>query len=185
MTKHVGILGGSFDPPHIAHQLLALSALALEPIDELWIVPCANHPFAKNLSLFEHRLNMCELAFSRFENVKVLDVEKYLPTPNYTVRTIEYILEQQADLRLSLIIGSDVLEQFSNWYESQRILELCEVVVYLREGFEAKTPSSNRILIRNGMVLPGIKSRDIRAKTHTFSLTDTRVAQYAADKRLY
>ena len=185
MTKHVGILGGSFDPPHIAHQLLALSALSLEPIDELWVVPCADHPFAKNLSSFEHRLKMCELAFSRFQNVKVLDVEKHLPTPNYTVRTLEYFLQQQSDLRLSFIIGSDVVEQFSTWHESERILELCEVIVYLREGFEAKIPSSNRILVRSGMVLPGIKSREIRAKANGFSFTDTRVAQYIADKRLY
>ena len=44
---HVGILGGSFDPPHLSHQLLALSALALEPLDALWVMPCADHPFAK------------------------------------------------------------------------------------------------------------------------------------------
>jgi nicotinate-nucleotide adenylyltransferase len=83
----IGILGGSFDPPHIGHQLLALSFMALEPVDELWVIPCANHVFKGALSAFSHRLAMCSLAFARLHNVRVLDVENHLTAPNYTLRT--------------------------------------------------------------------------------------------------
>src|SRR5258708_38432850 len=88
----IGILGGSFDPPHLCHQLLALSFLSLEPLDELWVIPCADHAFKNNLSSFPHRFAMCEIAFERIQKVLVLDLESKLATPNYTIETINAIL---------------------------------------------------------------------------------------------
>ena len=58
----VAIFGGSFNPPHLAHQMAALYVLETAAIDELWIVPAFQHPFGKVLAPFAHRLEMCELA---------------------------------------------------------------------------------------------------------------------------
>ena len=58
----VAIFGGSFNPPHAAHQLVALYVLETQPIDELWLVPVFAHPFNKQLAGFDDRVAMCELA---------------------------------------------------------------------------------------------------------------------------
>jgi len=58
----VAIYGGSFNPPHVAHQLAALYVLETQPVDELWFVPCFKHPFEKALESFEDRLEMCRRA---------------------------------------------------------------------------------------------------------------------------
>ena len=102
----VGILGGSFDPPHLCHELLALSFLALEPITDLWVIPCANHAFKDNLTSFAHRLAMCKLAFSRLNNVHVLAIEENLATPNFTINTLEAILQKRPDLKIFFGLGS-------------------------------------------------------------------------------
>jgi nicotinic acid mononucleotide adenylyltransferase len=61
MTR-VALFGGSFNPPHAAHQLVALYVLETQPVDELWFVPTYAHPFGKQLATYEHRIAMCELA---------------------------------------------------------------------------------------------------------------------------
>ncbi len=58
----VAVFGGSFNPPHVAHQFVALYVLETAGVDELWLVPCAKHTFEKLLAPFSHRLRMCELA---------------------------------------------------------------------------------------------------------------------------
>src|SRR5882762_10166540 len=61
-TTRVAVFGGSFNPPHAAHQLVALYVLETQPVDELWFVPTYAHPFGKPLAAYDHRLAMCELA---------------------------------------------------------------------------------------------------------------------------
>jgi nicotinate-nucleotide adenylyltransferase len=61
MTR-IALFGGSFNPPHVAHQLVALYVLETQPIDELWIVPVYTHALGKQLADYEHRVAMCELA---------------------------------------------------------------------------------------------------------------------------
>src|SRR5580658_1402932 len=111
--SNIGLLGGSFDPPHLGHSLLALSFLALEPIDELWIIPCQNHAFKGCLNSFEQRFDMCKLAFSRINNIRVLDLENSIDPPNYTIKTLDLILSKRPDLNLFFAIGSDLITDFS------------------------------------------------------------------------
>lgn len=191
-ATRVGILGGSFDPPHLGHQLLALSALAIEPLDVLWVLPCANHPFEKQLSLFEHRLAMCKLAFSQLKNVTVVDLEKHLPTPNYTVKTLETILSLRPDLKLSFIMGSDVLNHLSKWHEPHKLETLADVIIYRREGFkiEANSPFLSHPRIHDGYILPDVRSNWIRESIQrkeqkkTF-LVDQKVVQYLMKNKIY
>lgn len=170
LDSRVGILGGSFDPPHLGHQLLGLAALATTSIDYLWVVPCANHAFQKSLSSFEHRHNMCELAFARLDKTHVLSIENILPAPSYTIHTIEAILKLRPDLKLSLIMGSDLMEHFDRWEEANKIRQLCKLSVFDRTT-----------------LLPGVQSSQIR---EAVKLGDTRnldldVKTYIEENRLY
>ncbi len=190
----VGILGGSFDPPHLCHQLLALSTLALEPIEMLWIIPCADHPFQKRMSSFEHRTQMCSLAFSRLgPEVHVVPIEKYLPAPSYTVRTLEHIHLLRPGIKLFFTMGSDILEQIPNWLEPEKLEYLSEIIIYLREGFPIqKIPAPlHRLRIHDGYILPNIQSTHIRtdfkspATFPNLSLIDQKVSQYIQKHDLY
>jgi nicotinate-nucleotide adenylyltransferase len=72
----VAFFGGSFNPPHVAHQLVALYVLETAAVDELWMVPCLKHPFDKALAPFPQRLRMCELAAAALgPRARVSDIE--------------------------------------------------------------------------------------------------------------
>ncbi|HEY6038658.1 MAG TPA: hypothetical protein VIV58_30455, partial [Kofleriaceae bacterium] len=79
MTDRIALFGGSFNPPHVAHQLVALYVLETQPVDELWFVPTFVHPFHKQLVPYEDRLAMCELAAAPLgPRVKVSRAEQEL-----------------------------------------------------------------------------------------------------------
>ncbi len=167
---HVGLLGGSFDPPHLGHQLLALAAFATTPIESLWVIPCASHAFQKPLTAFEHRFAMCKLAFSHLRNTHILTLENQLPTPSYTINTIETISKLRPDLSLSVIMGSDLMEHFDTWEGAEKIKQLCKLSV-----FDRKT------------LLPGVQSTEVRkaVKTGDFRNLDLQVRTYLQKQSLY
>jgi len=185
----IGILGGSFDPPHLCHQLLALSTLAIEPIDMLWIIPCADHPFQKKMTFFEHRVEMCKLAFSRLnKQVHVVPIEAFLPAPNYTVRTLETIHQLRPGIKLFFTIGSDILPQITNWHKPEKLEELANIIIYLRDGFpiEKVPPLLKNQRIHNSYILPNIQSNQIRKSIKKRQyLVDQKVKNYIEQHRLY
>lgn len=162
-NSRIGILGGSFDPPHLGHQLLALAALATTPIDYLWVIPCASHAFQKSLTSFEHRYKMCELAFSRIDKTQVLSLENILPAPSYTIHTLEAILRVRPDLKLSLIMGSDLIEHFDQWQEAPKIRQICQLSVFDRATLLPGVQSS---LIREAIKLGDTKNLDLAVKAY-------------------
>lgn len=189
---HIGLLGGSFDPPHLGHALLALSFLSLEPIDELWIIPCANHASKGSLSDFSHRLAMCQIAFDKIKSASVLDIEHHLKAPSYTIETINYILHERPDLKLFLALGSDLIHSFHQWHQAENIVKKTTVVVFERTSFPiTRIPNIlGNSHIHQGYALPDTASTLLRsslAKPHTVStpLVDRRVLDYIKQHRLY
>lgn len=163
LGARIGILGGSFDPPHLGHELLALSFLALEPLDELWIVPCANHANKSSLTPFMHRLSMCKLGFSRLRKVSVLDIENHLQPPNFTIQTLKAIKSLRPDLKLIWGLGSDLISGFGSWHEAEKLESLTDFVIFERENYPMLIP----LLLKNarlhqGFVLPDMSSTELR-----------------------
>jgi nicotinate-nucleotide adenylyltransferase len=188
-NARVGILGGSFDPPHIGHQLLALGALAMTPIDEVWVLPCADHPQKKNHVAFEHRYKMCLLAFRRILDCQVVDLEAHLPAPSFTVKTLEAIKQLRPDVSLTLLLGSDLLTSIHSWHAPERLAQLANIAVFAREGHGsiAALPAqlSGAILYAN-FAFPDIQSRLLREGAHAKSdYLDREVATYIEAKQLY
>ncbi len=124
MRKSVAIYGGSFDPPHVSHVLAAVYALKIGGFDRVLVVPVFEHAFHKQLTPFQHRLRMCELAFAGIDGVEVSPVERDLVTPSLTLRTLEHLASLHPDWSMRLLLGSDVLGEAAKWHAFERISEL-------------------------------------------------------------
>src|SRR5205085_1006693 len=137
MTR-VALFGGSFNPPHVAHQLVALYVLETQPIDELWFVPTYAHPFGKQLAPYEDRLAMCELATHTLgDRVRVSRAEEELAKrPEFvasrTLDLVEYLAGQGHQLRL--VIGTDILGETAKWHRWSDVIAIAPLIVVGRTG---------------------------------------------------
>jgi len=136
----VALFGGSFDPPHIGHQLACLYVLETFPIDELWLVPVFRHAFDKRLTSYRHRLAMCELlAQSLSPRVRISQVEEELGGPSYTLHMVRRLREKHPGVEFSLVIGSDLLKERERWYGWRELSSMLPFLVLQRGGAESAT----------------------------------------------
>ena len=154
MRKSVAIYGGSFDPPHVSHVLAAVYALKVGGFERVLVVPVFEHAFHKQLTSFEHRVRMCELAFEGILGVEVSTVERELQTPSLTLRTVEHLASAHPDWELGLLVGSDVLSETAKWHAFDRVSALAPPYVVARPGYEH--PDADAVL------LPDVSSTRIR-----------------------
>jgi len=140
----VGVLGGTFDPPHLGHLILAQEALQTLGLSQVLFVP-AGEPWRKagrELSPREHRLAMVRLAVGDNRHLAVSTVEVDRPGPSFTAETLAELREQFGlDTELFFIMGADSLTDFPHWQQPHRILELARLAVAERaplgdEGLE-------------------------------------------------
>jgi nicotinate-nucleotide adenylyltransferase len=151
---NVFLYGGSFNPPHIAHVLAVTYVLATEEVDQVAVVPCYLHPFAKELAPFEDRFAMCELAMGWLPRTKVLRVEEELGGESRTLRTVEHLRQVHPDWHLRLVLGADILLEGPRWQGFDRVAELAPPVILGRAG--VVTPDAPR------PILPEVSSTAIR-----------------------
>ena len=131
----VALFGGSFNPPHVAHQLVALYVLETQPVDELWMIPCFLHPFEKSLQPFSDRLEMCRRAAGGLGGrVRVSEVEGELGGESRTLRTVQALQAAHPEHQFSLIIGSDLQAETASWYRAEELRRLVPFVVVGRGG---------------------------------------------------
>ncbi len=135
----LGILGGTFDPVHVGHLILAEEALSRLALNQLLFIP-AGQPWLKagqGLSPAEHRLKMVELAIASNPKLGVSRIEVDRSGPTYTVDTLEQLKQDLGeDVQLFFILGLDALEQFHRWEQPERIIELCQLAISSRPGFQ-------------------------------------------------
>ena len=134
----VGILGGTFDPIHLGHLLIAEECRAALGLEQVLFVP-AGRPWLKEgqaVTDAQHRVRMVELAIASNPHFQVCRHEVDRPGLSYTVDTLEQL---QAELpraaELYFILGLDAFESFCRWKEPERVLELCRLVVVGRPGY--------------------------------------------------
>jgi nicotinate-nucleotide adenylyltransferase len=167
----IAIYGGSFNPPHVAHQMAMAYVLATAHVDELWMVPTFKHPFDKQLVPFSDRVKMCELAASPFKSVRVSKIEEELGGDSYTLRTIKTLKERHPDHRFSLVIGADLVAERERWHGWPELKELVPFTVVGREG----SPSTG------GIALPAVSSTIVRQRLATNEPVDALVASAVLD----
>ncbi|MEO6694809.1 MAG: nicotinate-nucleotide adenylyltransferase [Ignavibacteria bacterium] len=138
IVKKTGILGGTFNPPHIAHSIVAECVREQLNLDKILFIPSGNPPLKESIPA-EHRLNMARLAFGNYEKFEVSDIEMLnINVRSYTVDTLKKLHEihRNDSVKFYLIIGVDNLIELSKWKEPEKLFKISEVIVINRPGFE-------------------------------------------------
>ena len=205
----LGILGGTFDPPHLGHTQLALYTLSEKNLDKIIFVPAFHAPYPdKSASTsFDHRFRMTELAVRTHPQFEISGVEGERGGNSYTVDTIRHFKKEYdlSSLEIFLIVGADSFKRFNEWKNPEALLKECSVCVLRRIGAEidvaVDSPKESFVtfgesdqddiarveLLDNELI--EISSSDLRERISTEAdLTkylDTEVIEYIHRNRLY
>lgn len=139
--RHVGVLGGTFDPVHFGHLRPAVEVRAALELDELRLMPCRVSPLRDEPAAApEDRLHMLRLAVAGETDLVVDPRELERPPPSYTVDTLAELRAEVPDARLYFIMGADAFAGFERWHRWQQILELAHLVITQRPGVSPEVP---------------------------------------------
>jgi len=173
----IGVFGGTFDPVHLGHLILADQCREQARLDQVLFIPAARPPpkLEQPLTPFAQRVEMLQLALAGQPAFRVDELEKDRPGPSYTVDTLEELQRRDSCAELFLIIGSDCLPDLASWLAPSRIAELATLLVAPRSGSNLSAPEHLRVELqlpsavelrhqRIWMPLIGISSRELRQK---------------------
>lgn len=137
MTR-LGILGGTFDPPHIAHLVMADQARDQLELARVLFVPAGRppHKLDRALSPVEHRVAMTHLAIAGDQGFLVSRMDVDRPGPHYTADMLALVQAEHPGDELYLVIGSDSLRDLGIWYEPKRVIAQARLAVIRRPGAE-------------------------------------------------
>lgn len=133
----IGIFGGSFNPVHIGHVMIASYLTQWKVVDKVWLTISPLNPFkvaADDLIPDVTRLAMLKVACASAPDLQICDIELSMPKPSYTINTLRVLSKKYPRKRFKLIIGSDNWNVFSKWKDYEKILEEYGVIVYPRPG---------------------------------------------------
>lgn len=132
----VGILGGTFSPPHIGHLACAEAALSQLGLDRLLLMPVATPPHkqAADDPGLEHRLAMCRLAAAGDERIEVSELEAQRGGSSYTVDTLRSLHDAEPQDELTFVAGDDMAASLPGWRQPEEVLRLARFAVAGREG---------------------------------------------------
>ena len=194
--KRLGIFGGAFDPPHMAHLALVEAALEQLQLDTLYVFP-TGHAWhkARALSAARHRIAMAELAFAGLPQVRVDARETLRGGPSYTVDTLRELHAEHPGTVLFLVIGQDQAAALQSWHEWSAVVQLAIICVAARIDSTGITPKFSappglepRFLQLGLPVLP-VSATDIRARAaadQTIApMVSEAVARYIVYHHLY
>jgi nicotinate-nucleotide adenylyltransferase len=165
----LGIYGGAFDPPHLAHEALARAAIAQYGLDELRILPTGQawHK-SRSLTPAEHRIAMAELAFADLPQARIDDRETRRSGATYTIDTLHELQDENPQAQLFVLMGQDQLQFFPQWHRYEEILQIATLLVALRADFT--TVSSHKASKNQGK----IAHQTIRMPASPISATQIR-----------
>jgi len=132
----VGILGGTFDPPHVGHLEAARAALESKLVETVWLVPCVRHAFGKDPAGFEHRMAMCALLVQGHAGIEVSDAEARLADPGKTLDLVVGLRREHPEHAYRLIAGTDVYHQRHLWHRYDDVARLAPPIYVARQGVD-------------------------------------------------
>ena len=177
-TSLTGVFGGTFDPPHLGHLILAsesLSQLGLERL--LWVLtPDPPHKPDHPITPLARRLEMLRLAIADEPRFEICDVEMDRPGPHYTVDTLRQLRAADPSRELVYLMGGDSLRDLPNWREPAEILRLCHKLGVMRRPYdEVDLDALER-------VLPGIREKVLMVDVPLLQISSRQVRQRVAMK---
>jgi nicotinate-nucleotide adenylyltransferase len=198
----IGIFGGTFDPVHLGHLILAEQAREQGELDEVWFVPAPRPPQkdGRAITRFDVRVEMLELAIAGNPSFRVDPLEKDRTGPSYTVDTLIELHRRAPEHTYALIVGSDALADLPLWRDPRGIVSRAELLVMARPG----SPRIGEADLRQSLALTGadelrmrvvdaplidIASRDIRRRVAAGRsvryLLPRAIEVFVGERRLY
>ncbi|WP_252311664.1 nicotinate-nucleotide adenylyltransferase [Sinobaca sp. H24] len=165
MSERIGIVGGTFDPPHIAHLMLAEEALHSLNLDEVWFIPVYTPPHKnmKSDSTPEQRLELIKAAVNDHPDFHVSTIEYERRGPSYSIDTIRALKEEYTNASFYFIIGGDMKAQLHTWKDIELLKKLVTFAVADRPGYFAEKMDEDGIQYIEAPLLD-ISSTDIRER---------------------
>ncbi len=181
-VKRIGILGGSFDPVHMGHLVIAQDALERLELSELVFVPAAIPPHKQHMQQAspEDRLNMLRLATETDLRFSVSEAELRRGGVSYTIDTVRALSLERPDVEWVLVVGGDTLVDLHTWYKIDELLDLCKVASFLRPG--AENDSLERI--RGKILLPEARREELLrnvVEAHRVEISSTEIRMRVAE----
>ena len=173
----VGIFGGTFDPPHIGHMILAAEALQQLDLDYVYFLLSADPPHKQDreITAIEHRLRMLELAINGQEDFKLSRIEIDRPGPHFALDSIKQFQDELPESELIYLIGSDSLRDLPTWHQPAELVARVNSIGVMRrpftdinlESLTREIPELEKKLDFINTPLLEISSREIRKKIAT------------------
>lgn len=195
----IGVFGGTFDPPHVGHLVLAdeaCGALSLSKV--LWVVTGEPpHKPQQPITPVEHRIEMVARSIRDDSRFKLSRIEIDRPGPHFAAETLELLTANQPDETWAYVMGEDSLTDLPNWHRPARLLELCHSLAVLRrplvesnlKQLERQVPGLAGKVHLLEVPLVDISARDIRRRVRDGLpfryLVPTGVADYIREHQLY
>lgn len=162
----IGIFGGSFNPIHNGHIILAETFLEQCSLDEVWLMVTPQNPFKTQAELLDDdkRLELGKQAVANYPKMKVSDYEFHLPKPSYTWNTLQSLKKDYPQTNFTLLIGGDNWAAFNRWSHAADILANYPIAIFPRRGY----PLDKQLLKAGQQILQtpllDISSSDIRRR---------------------
>jgi len=172
-VKRIGVLGGTFDPIHYGHLVIAEDARAYLHLEKVLFVPARQPPHKprNSYSAFQHRVRMTELAIANNPHFVLSLIEAQRPGPSYTVDTLRQLrAELGPNVELYFVIGMDSLASILTWYKPAELLGLCRIVVAERAGYHVDLAALEA-------ALPGLRDKLELIDTPELSISSTDLQQ--------
>lgn len=185
--KKIGILGGTFDPPHIGHLIIADEVKSALQLDKIWFIPTNEPPHKKKAaSSNEHRLTMLKSMLSTTADFVTNPIEMDRSGKSYTIETIKTLKKQHPDTSFYFIIGGDMVEYLPKWKQIDELFELVQFVGVKRPNYSIETnyPIIEVTVPQLDISSTNIKERVKQQKPFRFFVHDL-VYQYIKKERLY
>jgi len=170
-TNSIGILGGSFDPPHIGHLKISKASLKKLNLKKIyWIVTKKNPLKRKHFFSINERIKKCYDITRKDKKIHVEYLDDRIKSSK-TIKTVKYLIKKNKKSKIYLIIGSDNLIHFHKWFGWKKILKMCKLVIFPRKGFDKKA--------RKSQVMRHFKDKNIIfIKNKKIDISSTKLRKY-------
>jgi len=188
-NKKVGILGGTFDPPHNGHMQIAEAAYAQLGLNQVLFIPSKEPPHKKRPDIIdvELRYEMVKLAVKGYPDFSVSRIEIEKSGVSYSVETLKVLREAEPDTEFYFIVGSDAIPELKTWKNIDEIFSLCKFAVGLRPGFKDYQVPERMVFLKG--VFPDISSSRIRqmlrSRESVEDLVGHAVYKFIIERKLY
>lgn len=189
----IGVLGGTFDPIHLGHLVLAEQVKEKLRLERVIFIPSASppHKTKRKLSLADDRFQMTKLALEGNPDFLISNIELKRGGASYTVDTLRELKKLYADSEIYFLTGSDVLDEIHTWKTPEQIYNLAKVVIAIRPGFDDFDPENH--FAKKSIIMPitgvDVSSTQIRERVKKGQsikyLVPPKVEEYIKKKKLF